>query len=145
MLWIGQLKRLKSAWLAAIKSSQTGYRHAADGWLYRCLIQQIIVIFSFFFLSCHWQIFTQICKYLWYACWSLYFSCCFLPAKIISKFIHPLILRSAACLLSEKCSYKAGGSGESEAEVGGREDCVAVSLWLSSDLKWWSDSFRLTH
>lgn len=46
MRWIGQLKRLSSGWPAAIKSSPTGYRDAAEGRLYPALIQQFIVIFS---------------------------------------------------------------------------------------------------
>lgn len=48
-------------------------------------------------------------------------------------------------VLWERWRYKTGGiqTSEAEAEVGGREDCVAVSLWLSWDLKLWSGSFWL--
>lgn len=46
MLWIGLLKRLSSGWPAAIKSSPNGCNDAAAGSLRRCLILQLVTVFS---------------------------------------------------------------------------------------------------
>lgn len=46
MLWIGPLKRLSSGWPAVIKSSPNGCNDAAVGSLHRCLILQLVRVFS---------------------------------------------------------------------------------------------------
>lgn len=64
-----------------------------------------------------------------------------LPLKWKGAYVHSFLWRAASQW--GRCRYKTGGGQTSEAEVGGREDCVAVSLWLSWDLKLWSGSFGL--
>lgn len=149
MQWIGQLKRLSSVWPAAIKSSPTGYWDVAEGRLYLCLIQQFIVIFfppsllssAALSLNSLQNVCSLIATVL--GIWKdAYVSPREDPRMCIDSFlwrtaslpgwedvdIRPVELRRAWLKL----------------RLGGREDCVAVSLWLSWDLKLWSGSFRLS-
>lgn len=142
MQWIGQLKRLSSGWPIAVKSSPAGCRDAAGGRLHLRLIQRFIVII---FLCCHAQALNLsglIAKCL-LPTWT-----CFSHSNVRSSFLFMTLVDfgdvpSSSCW---RCKHKGAGGQTSEAEagVGGREDGVAVSLWLSRDLKLWSGSFRLS-
>ena len=104
-----------------------------------------------FFLCRHpqpWDLNLTVCDSLQNICSLLVTVLCvwkdvFLPLKRKGACIHSFLWRAASEWVW--CRYKTAGGQTSvaEAEVGGREDCVAVSLWLSWDLKLWSGSFRL--
>lgn len=118
--------------------------------LYRCSIQQFIVIFFFAVIHSPLRLSVlSICDSLQNTCSFLLTVFCkgtcfsFGKKRHIYSFIFVTLHVS---LLWKRCRYKTGGGQmrEVEAEVGGREDCVAISLRLSWDLKLWSGSFRLS-
>ncbi len=148
MRWIGQLKRLSSGWPAAIKSSPTGYRDATEGRLYLCLIQQFIVIFFSLLSSADFRLnlqFSAKCLFLACRCALHLKGCSLLPRKEMAQvLIHFCEVLRLSCGEDADVRLVEVRRVRLKLRLGGREDCVAVSLWLSWDLKLWSGSFRLS-